>query len=888
MVLDAIGDTYAGLLEHSLKKSTEEDSIYVLEEGINTLFELIDSGPSNQQQGAALSILKIIKVAPSNHFDKIVPTIIEGLVECLNKKKLSAIQTCLECIMSIVIYSDKDVSSYIESILGILIEHVCSSNPLVRKAALDTINSLCVVCPDEMRYYKEEMIETIKVVKSDSDKRVIEAAHEAMQAVRSLSSEEGSNNVIPPVHDNKSQSNQAKATTNKQIHTREKSPLNNNEKNIGKASGEEAIQKKSRREYGINKKLMNPNFKRSGSDQIEIFVNGNQKTPIQSPTVLPVNIKGQDMISQPFNDNDRNSHFMDRESTIVDKQYENDEMENKMERFGKSSRERDDGTKKPLPNNNPFEEHNLMKKNMFKDDGEEMEGREVVRRERNRLDTHKFIEESENVGENQFNKMDEERKYRPSPPPVPPRTEDRQRLRTPDHQNEYTRQRMDRSSKRRVHTEEYFADQVSEGMDVFDNHKIVKTNNYEVDELRKVCDGLKKDNTAQMKIIDHQNKRIDSLVNHVQSMTHHMNQLLSKVNLLEQNVFQISNSRSQPQQIIIPPFNYPISTPVHSGQVPQMGMFHPQQQMLPHQYGYQQPAIHTINTNSNDMSQISHNRWKQQDNNIGSGNATKENQWKKKTTDKDINNKGYRDEGIEKSKRKAQVRVDSIPLDARDTLEENRRVRDNQNARQNNRQGVGEMELEREKEEVLEDEDEESSHIHQEDAMDTGINKRVTDLKTHKYPDKHIISDGDGEGFYLNRPDENGEEEDQLVESTEKSKEVNEALGYVLGKDNRKLLDFLSDFDNLSHFHLLNIKGVNSLLIKLTELLASRIETNVSIVLPWIDQYIQYSRFNTKDDIKGLLHGVKVILSGNKSSKQYQQNTLERLDMIRQDLEKLM
>lgn len=813
-IFEAIGETYAGLLEHSLKKSSEEDAVFVLEEAIKTLLEMVETGQPNQQQGAATSILRIIKTAPSTHFAQVTGLLLEGVLGAFKKKSLGCAQTYIECVMSIVLYSDKDVPAYIDSILGVLIEQVCNKSPLVRKAALDTIHTMCVVCADEMRYYKDEMLETVKVVKNDSDKRVVEAAQEALKAVRGLQSERDS---------------QSEADPNPQ------KPIRQVSKSVDKLPQKQQPEAKAgkkgpKREYGINKQQVNPNFMKAGSDQIEIFVNEAKRPPSQP-------LESQERLSQTFNDT-RESNFMEAESAA----FQQDSFKEPPR-----ARERPGG-----PQEDPQRQMRKKKEedtlNIFKDFDQEAAPPQRTT-DGGRPPQHQKV----------FSGMDEEHRYTPSPPPQPPRQSDRSALRQRTPEQPQARGPGE-SRVRREFEESQGGEQASERVSEPTSQKVVKTNDYETRQLRKLYDGLRRENAAQGKVIEHQNKRIDSLVSHVQNMTLHMNHLLAKVNQLEQNLFQISNTRSQPpQQIILPPYSFPIG-----GVAPQLSSLGlqqvlPQPQFQP-QFQPQQPfAAHLAQPQQPDR------------------HSAKENKWKRRTDEG--KRKQSDDDEKDRVRKKDKLRVDAIPLDVRDTNEDKKaRAARNKDARTAVQPGL-----------EPEQSDGDSAHRVKAElkAYQSSASKHLESLrKKEPTPKDSEASGSDDERSAADSADES--RSDLSTDSRQKARALNEALRSVLGRDSRKLLDFLSDFDHLAQFALVSRSNLQKLCVKLTELLASRAETHVGVALPWIDQFVQHGKLERKQDVRALQAGLKVVLSGGRSAKQYQQSTLEKLEALRQDLDRLV
>jgi hypothetical protein len=82
----AIGETYAGLLENSLRNTNQSDSIFVLEEAFKSLFEICKGsggGGVSAEKGAAITISKIIHSAPSSYFNDVFEVVISNILSYL-------------------------------------------------------------------------------------------------------------------------------------------------------------------------------------------------------------------------------------------------------------------------------------------------------------------------------------------------------------------------------------------------------------------------------------------------------------------------------------------------------------------------------------------------------------------------------------------------------------------------------------------------------------------------------------------------------------------------------------------------------------------------------------------------------------------------------------
>lgn len=206
----------------------------------------------------------------------------------------------------------------------------------VRKVSIDTLYSLCVICPKDLQDFKIELIEAVNILKTDKNKYVREAAMAALNALKELPGEEPKKETAKPVRKNSPSPGRKPNNRNQEIYISGGGDSNYNNPNDGKnpfinemtfnqpkdsktstksraetraeiannklkMKGEakrnnlqlDDKSQKRKRNFGINRKNINPAFlKKSDEDNlinvmvdnndkdIEIFVNENQAVPL--------------------------------------------------------------------------------------------------------------------------------------------------------------------------------------------------------------------------------------------------------------------------------------------------------------------------------------------------------------------------------------------------------------------------------------------------------------------------------------------------------------------------------------------------------------------------------------------------------------------------------
>jgi hypothetical protein len=911
VVCEAIGETYCGLLEHSLKKSSHEDAVFVIEEAFKLLFEMAASKSSVEQRASSICILRIIKASPSSFFSACADFLTSSLVALLGKRHTEAAQASLESLLSLVLSSSKVVMNQIDDILGVLVQQIGSSNPAVRKVALDIIYSLCVVNSEEMRFYREEILETIAVVKNDPDKRVREAAVEATKAIQGLAEEVTETDIG---HDSKLQ---------KSSMSHAKSKI----KDVSALSGiTEAAEKDRKREKtapkkevpGINKKNLNPNFMKASNSDIEIFFNERKPTtfPQQNSTPVPLAEPNKRPIQRPERGgiSDRSHPTTD----FIESRIENEIIQDHLAHADTRIESPAMGVEQP---SHIHARRGVDESNIFKD----------------------FENDKDLVASGAYKPknthMDEERRRSP----INRRAhqehgfdiERSNRSRTPE--GDYAQQ-MALDRKRRILSEEdqmidKLVDKTTESI----HQKIVKTNDYDIKLLKRTCEGLTKENSAQLKIIEFQTKRIDSLVSHVQNMTLHINHLLGKVNQLEQNMFQISTNRQQsPQQIIVPsygfqlPGNSPTIDPLAiqnqmgmqnsiQGMAPQGGhplqMMHPQQQM---NYGQMmqipQGASHRPWTADQMQGESSNNQSFQKgfftSSQVSSGGPQYfANSSAPKPSNQFKEGSGSKSKGKDQAEpsAKGKPRGNKWQTQAVEEVEDENIITDRADNEKQHRDNRGGIELAA----AAQFSKKKAAGYGRDDGRES-FGQKLDEVKLNKrassdvnYLDdnrtsanfmiaestQHDLLDDERDSAFNESAKGNFDkgglgEEDFEEDKDEAANEANTDLRVVLAKDNRKILDYLSDDGNLNQFSHLSTSTIKRLALKLADLLLCRVESYIEIVIPWLIACIESRSLRDEAVVANLSSSLKTVLSAGKGSKTYKQELLQTLESLRRGLEK--
>lgn len=904
---EAIGDTYSGLLEHSLKKSTKDDACFVIEEAFKLLFEMATSNSISEQRAASVCILRIIKSSPSTYFTACSEFLVKNLVEVLGKKNSEAAQACIESLLVIVLSSSKEMRQHIDDVLGVLVLHIGNVQPGVRKVALDTIISLCIISPEEMGHYKEEILEAISIVKNDQDRRVREAYQEAIDKVDALPGEVTESDITNESRLQKSQLNNAK------------SRIKDTSTTVGsidhmKDDKKKAKQPPKRDGSALNKKNINPNFMKASSSEIEIFYN--DKKPAKIAPQSHAQEVNSEVLKRANARNERGgisdrSHPM---TDFIESRIENEVMTDPHSMADTRMEPGHLGIDQPshIPMRRGPDESNIFKD--FENDRD-------------------FVHSGHHL--NKGNRMDEEKRRSPINRRHPPESVSEgnrfNRSRTPE--GEYRYQMPDERRRQLLSEEDQIIDKLVDKTSESIHQKIVKTNDYELKILKKTCEGLKKENTAQLKIIEFQTKRIDSLVSHVQNMTLHINHLLGKVNQLEQNMFQISATRQQtPQQIILPSYGYPIpgqTTSMDQSHQPGGLLFPSHQNSSTFLGGIQsQTPIHQVASSYVQLqapgfsgnprgwqadsyqadhgmpprhanNQIDHGmRSKEMMNNGGISGAKSglEGSSGKGWT------KGARDSS-QKGKSKGGRWIGGTVEEDEDEEITTERV-DNGTFKRENDKGFGETNssnLKKKKE--MGNEKELKKEIS--GNKTESLKLKTKDLKELNYGDENrasanfMYAESTVQGAFdeergsnldtspiQNSDKEEIELDDLNEDDDEETNDVSEALKVVLVKDNRKILDYLADDSNLNQFESLTPSTVKKLGQKLSELLLCRIESYIEIVIPWLIACVESRLLQGSSTRGSLLSSLKSVLTSGKGSKTYKQELLQTLEALKRDLEK--
>lgn len=86
-IFTAIGNTYAGLLENSLRNTNQSDSTFVLEEAFKSLFEILMESNESAQMGVGIVLARIIQITPSRYFKDMFDFLLENIINYLRKDR---------------------------------------------------------------------------------------------------------------------------------------------------------------------------------------------------------------------------------------------------------------------------------------------------------------------------------------------------------------------------------------------------------------------------------------------------------------------------------------------------------------------------------------------------------------------------------------------------------------------------------------------------------------------------------------------------------------------------------------------------------------------------------------------------------------------------------
>lgn len=189
-MFSALADTYSGLIEFSLKNVSHNEATFIISECLKVLFDVVRTGNNNSQSGASICISKIIQNSPINSVNSLFEGTLNKIFENLKLEQCKCQGEMLECMLSLLLTNQMKVSKYIDLILPILLNNMHSQKWNVRKVSIDTLYSLCIICPNDIKEYKLELIEAINILKTDKNKNVREAAMAALNALKELPGEE--------------------------------------------------------------------------------------------------------------------------------------------------------------------------------------------------------------------------------------------------------------------------------------------------------------------------------------------------------------------------------------------------------------------------------------------------------------------------------------------------------------------------------------------------------------------------------------------------------------------------------------------------------------------------------------------------------------------------
>ena len=184
-----ISDTYSGVLDYALKNTSQAEETFTISECFKNLFEIIRTGSQASQIGASISISKIIQSSPTNSISALFDSILNRILDNLRLENCKCICEMLECLLSLLLTNQLKVSQHVDIILPVLYPTYNSPKWNARKVALDALYSLSIICPDDLKNHKIELIEAISPLKLDKNKTVREAAMATMNALKDLPGE---------------------------------------------------------------------------------------------------------------------------------------------------------------------------------------------------------------------------------------------------------------------------------------------------------------------------------------------------------------------------------------------------------------------------------------------------------------------------------------------------------------------------------------------------------------------------------------------------------------------------------------------------------------------------------------------------------------------------
>lgn len=118
------------------------------------------------------------------------------------------------------------------------------------------------------------------------------------------------------------------------------------------------------------------------------------------------------------------------------------------------------------------------------------------------------------------------------------------------------------------------------------------------------------------------------------------------------------------------------------------------------------------------------------------------------------------------------------------------------------------------------------------------------------------------------------------------AKIMNLTLAKILEESEyRRLLDFLSDRDNLQNIGMIDLANLELLVTKVTDMLSYKAEAYVEYCLPWIWEFLNTPGLVSLNATKDLLYVVKMVLGTDKKRKLYQNHLIVELQQLQKDLE---
>lgn len=126
-----------------------DESIRIIGALLKPCFSLLITPQNSVQQGAALSVSKIIfNCSAPDGLIASLPRLIARIIELITSQSCSCHSELLDALVSLIWRTRDNFSNHSLKILPISFECLASTEDIVRRSAIDVIHALIVVCPD--------------------------------------------------------------------------------------------------------------------------------------------------------------------------------------------------------------------------------------------------------------------------------------------------------------------------------------------------------------------------------------------------------------------------------------------------------------------------------------------------------------------------------------------------------------------------------------------------------------------------------------------------------------------------------------------------------------------------------------------------------------------